>query len=193
MELNLNLQEEQHGEHCWQEIQRELALLEDGMRVNTLNTLLGRMKTCFEEERNTLQRERKAWNEMADKLKRSQLPDCIRLCVGGKSFATSLSTLTSIKGTFLDSMFGGERHTRRVTRLSFEDSRLHVDAHRLTDTRSLRIAAFSQNEAGPCHFRCLSLLTCPLFPFPLGAFPISLASLIRSLASRTAARRVLLH
>lgn len=38
----------------------------------------------------------------------SQLPNRIRLDVGGKIFATTLSTLTSMKGTFFEGMFGGE-------------------------------------------------------------------------------------
>lgn len=35
---------------------------------------------------------------------------CVKLCVGGRIFATSLATLTSVKNTFLESMFGGKQH-----------------------------------------------------------------------------------
>lgn len=34
------------------------------------------------------------------------LPDRVKLNVGGKVFTTSLSILTSVKGSFFDSMFG---------------------------------------------------------------------------------------
>lgn len=82
---------------------------------NQLNALLGRIKTSMKQDREALQSERKTWDEMADKLKHTQLPSCIRLNVGGKAFATSLSTLTSVKGTFFESMFGGESWLNRAT------------------------------------------------------------------------------
>lgn len=46
--------------------------------------------------------------ETMSRLKQNELPERVRLNVGGKLFATSLATLTSIKDTFFDSMFGGE-------------------------------------------------------------------------------------
>lgn len=75
---------------------------------NQMNEMFGRIKTSMDHESTALQKERQTWEEMADKLKQTQLPNRIKLDVGGKTFATSSTTLTSIKGTFFDSMFGGE-------------------------------------------------------------------------------------
>lgn len=62
-----------------------------------------------EEEGGSVQGEHKTWEVVEGKPKQSQPPKRIKLDVGGKIFATSLSTLTSVKDTFFDSMFGGER------------------------------------------------------------------------------------
>lgn len=58
-------------------------------------------------EREALEEERKVWQANANKLQRCQLPNRIKLDVGGKVFAASLATLTSVKDSFFHSMFSG--------------------------------------------------------------------------------------
>lgn len=74
-----------------------------------LHELLGRMKAFVEQRCTALLTESWVPDEMAGKLEQSlrQSPNVIKLNVGGMVFATSLSTLTSVKGTFFDSMFSG--------------------------------------------------------------------------------------
>jgi hypothetical protein len=59
------------------------------------------------------------WNKLANKLNKIQLGNRIKLDVGGTIFATSLSTLTFIKGTFFEVMFSGRWEPKKEEDGSF--------------------------------------------------------------------------
>jgi len=59
-------------------------------------------------ERARYEEEKKSWAELEKKLKSSQLLNTIKLNIGGTIFETSLSTLTSVQGTYFTSMFSGK-------------------------------------------------------------------------------------
>jgi len=49
---------------------------------------------------------------MADKLNKTQLGDVIELNIGGTRFSTTITTLTSQKGSFFEAMFSGRWNTK---------------------------------------------------------------------------------
>jgi hypothetical protein len=67
-------------------------------------------RETLKKEREELKKEKEQWEVLANKLNKAQIRlgvNRIKLDVGGQIFATSVSTLTSEKGSFFEAMFSG--------------------------------------------------------------------------------------
>lgn len=87
-----------------EEVKKSIAVMDDDAMLAVSSRL-----TRVQEVLNSEQEMRKHIpGETLEKLKQKQMPDAVKLSVGGKAFAAPLTALTSVKGTFFESMFGGE-------------------------------------------------------------------------------------
>lgn len=64
-------------------------------------------------ERAELEAEKADWLALADKLEAVQIPEKIKLDVGGQIFATTITTLTKIPNSFFGAMFSGRWPDKR--------------------------------------------------------------------------------
>ncbi|HEY9755031.1 MAG TPA: hypothetical protein V6C97_07720 [Oculatellaceae cyanobacterium] len=87
-----------------EEVEKSFDVIDDEA-LQAVSTRLGRVQEALHNERELRQRISRATTEKLGQ--NQQLPNRVKLNVHGRMFVTSLSALTSIKGTFFDSMFGG--------------------------------------------------------------------------------------
>eukprot|EP01089_Gocevia_fonbrunei_P011433 TRINITY_DN2473_c0_g1_i1.p1 TRINITY_DN2473_c0_g1~~TRINITY_DN2473_c0_g1_i1.p1 ORF type:complete len:314 (-),score=73.88 TRINITY_DN2473_c0_g1_i1:71-1012(-) len=64
-------------------------------------------RTKLKREKEELENKKKDWNQFANKLDKTQLSERIKLDVGGKIFATTLTTLVACQGSYFEAMFSG--------------------------------------------------------------------------------------
>lgn len=91
-----------------EEVEKSIRVIDDDA-LQAVSSRFNRVQEALHSEHEL---RRRIPDETLAKLKQKQLPDCVKLNVGGRPFAMSLSILTSVKGTFFDSMFGGEPDSR---------------------------------------------------------------------------------
>jgi len=87
---------------------------EKTVRNTRVNILVEQLQNALEDEylkietdRINLDKEKKNWVYTKEKLERIHFASKIKLDIGGKTFSTSLPTLTAIPGTFFSGMFSG--------------------------------------------------------------------------------------
>lgn len=89
------------------EVEQSIAVLDDD-ELQAVSSRLCRVQDALHRENEVRKR---IPEETIDALKQNRLPSLVKLNVGGRLFAASLASLTHVKGTFFDSMFGGkEQH-----------------------------------------------------------------------------------
>lgn len=89
------------------EVKKSFDVLDNGA-LQAMSSRLGRVQEALHSEQEFRQLPPAAGPKATAQEGDVKLPTRVRLNVGGRVFATPLSALTSITGTFFDSMFGGE-------------------------------------------------------------------------------------